>query len=165
MMGRIFAASLMAVFGNGSMLASAEAFAKPAGISGKPTGLVARHALPFRGGFPRRSVFLPPVVPPFNVINASAVPNRVFHPMSGYRRAFGYGLPAAGVGVYYGSYSIPLDDAGEYVQPAFAISSGQPLVNTERRIQSAEYRRGCTSQAQMVPSEDGGERRVTVMRC
>jgi len=85
MIGRVFAASLTVSLG---LFGSAETFAKPGGFSAKSGGfsaksggLSARHARPFYRVIPNRSVFLPPVVPPFSVGNASASPTRLLRPV------------------------------------------------------------------------------------
>ena len=165
MFGRIFAASLTVALGAGLIFGSAETFAKPAGLSAKSQGLVARHAYPFRRSIPARSVFLPPIVPPFSVPNVSVAAPRVLRPIVGYRRAFGYGLPAAGIGVYYGSDSIPSDDLARYLQFPFATSTSQSVMNPDERIRYADFRRRCGSEVHIVPSEDGGERSITIRRC
>ena len=135
MIGRVFAVSLTVALG--LLFGSAETFAKSGGfsiksggLSAKAGGLSARHGHSFRARIPARSVFLPPVVPAFSVGNASASPTRLLRPVGpiapSYRRVFGYGLPAAGIGVYYGATSIPLDGlvqfpAGRLIRP------GHPL--------------------------------------
>ena len=156
MIGRVFAASLtfsLVLFG------SAETFAKPGGfsikaggLSAKSGGLSGRHARPFFRVIPNRSVFLPPVVPAFSVGHASASPTRLLRPaVPSYRRVFGHRLPAAGIGVYYGANAIPLD-----VFPVVTSSSPD--------LRYAEFARRCT-ETHIVPSEEGGERSITVRRC
>src|SRR4051812_24737658 len=107
-MGRTFLAGVVVVFGSGFLFAPDGASAKGAALSGKSSGLIARHAVQFRSDAARRSVFLPPIVPPFNIFNPAASSRHFSHPASGHRRVYGRDLPAAGVGVYYGSY-----DAGD----------------------------------------------------
>jgi hypothetical protein len=134
-MGRTFLAGIVLVFGAGFLIPSDGTLAKGVALSGKPSGLFVKHGLPFRGNAAHKSVFLPPIVPPLNIFNSGAAPRRYSYPVSRYRRVFGDGLPAAGIGVYYGSYGVMPD-----------VSD-------------------CTSQQVIVPSEDGGERRVTIYRC
>ena len=164
MIGRVFAVSLTVALGVG-LFGSAETFAKPGGfsiksggLSAKSSGLSAGHARPFFRGIPARSVFLPPVVPPFSVGHASASPTRLLRPVGpiapSYRRVFGYGLPAAGIGVYYGA----LDGLGAYAQIPLVTSSGPD-------VRYAAFRRRCGSETQIVPSEEGGERSITIRRC
>ena len=160
-MGRTFLAGVVVVFGAGFLFASDGTLAKGAALSGKPSGLVVRHAVPFRGGVARRSVFLPPIVPPFNIFNSATAPRRYSYPVSGYRRAYGRDLPAAGVGVYYGSY-----DVGD--EPLFvpSLPASQSADHSDSRfIRPSGDWRDCSSQRLLVPSEDGGERRVTIHRC
>ena len=152
-MGRTFLAAVMVVVGSGFLFASDGTLAKGVALSGKPSGLV-RHAVPFRGAVARRSVFLPPIAPPFNIFNSGAAPQRYSYPVSGYRRAYGRDLPAAGVGVYYGSYGV-----GE--EPLFVPS----LPVSQSAVRSDSDWRDCSSQQVVVPSEAGGERRVTIHRC
>ena len=155
MIGRVFAASLTVAL----LFGPAESFAKPGGFSIKAGGLSAkssglfsaRHGHSFRARIPARSVFLPPVVPAFSVGNASASPTRLLRPVApSYRRVFGHRLPAAGIGVYYGADSIgPL-------LPAVTSSSPD--------VRYAEFARRCT-ETKIVPSEEGGERSITIRRC
>jgi len=161
-MGRTILAGVLVVFGSGFLLASDGALAKGVALTGKPSGLFVRHAVPFRAGAARRSVFLPPIAPPFNIFNPAATPRRYSYPVSAYRRAYGRDLPAAGIGVYYGSDDISayLGDAPDFV----------PLVPANVRSDSRHNRadgdwRDCSSQQVVVPSEGGGTRRVTIHRC
>ena len=164
MIGRAFAVSLTVVLGAG-LFGTAETFAKPGGfsikaggLSAKAGGLSARHTRPFFRAVPSNSVFLPPVVPAFSVGNASASPTRLLRPVGpiapSYRRVFGYGLPTAGIGVYYGA----LDGLGAYAQIPLVTSSGPD-------VRYAAFRRRCGSEIQIVPSEAGGERSITIRRC
>jgi len=173
MIGRAFAVSLAVVLGVG-LFGSTETFAKSGalpggfsikagglsvkGFSAKAGGLSARHGHSF-ARFPAHSVFLPPVVPAFSVGQASASPTRLLRPIGptapSYRRVFGYGLPAAGIGVYYGATSIPLDGLVE--SPPVAASSPD--------IRYAAFARRCTYEIKIVPSEAGGERSITIRRC
>jgi hypothetical protein len=163
MIGRVFAASLTLALG--LLFGSAVTFAKPGGfsikaggLSAKSGGLSGRHAHPFHRVIPKSPVFLPPVVPPFSVGHASASPTRLLRPIApSYRRVFGYRLPAAGIGVYYGANSTPFDDFGAYAQSP-VVTSPSPNLRT------AEFARRCT-ETQIVPSEEGGERSITIRRC
>lgn len=167
MIGRVFAASLTLALG--LLFGSAETFAKSGamsggfsiksgGLSAKSGGLSGRHVHPFHRVIPKSSVFLPPVVPAFSVGHASASPTRLLRPVApSYRRVFGYRLPAAGIGVYYGANSIPFDDFGAYAQSPVVTSSSPNL-------RTAEFARRCT-ETQIVPSEEGGERSITIRRC
>jgi hypothetical protein len=157
-MGRTFLAGVVIVFGAGFLVTSDGTLAKGAALTGKPSGLFVRHAVPFRSAVARRSVFLPPIAPPFNIFNPAATPRRYSYPVSGYRRAFGRDLPAAGVGVYYGSYGV-----GE--EPFFVpvVPASQSAVRSNSR--PSDDWRDCSSQQVAVPSESGGERRVTIHRC
>jgi hypothetical protein len=83
-------------------------------------------------------------------------------------RFFGPGLPAAGVGVWYGSYFDPTAygsyfDPAEYVAPT--VSNAEPNSALASGRAPAAYAIGCRSQVVTVPSESGGERTVTVTRC
>lgn len=159
-MGRTILAGVVVVFGAGFLFASDGTLAKGAAVlSGKPSGLVLRHGLPFRGGVARRSVFLPPIVPPLNIFNSGVAPRRYSYPVSGYRRAYGRDLPAAGVGVYYGSYDV---GDGSLFVPSLPVS--QSVVRSGGRRADGDWR-DCSSQKLIVPSEDGGERSVTIHRC
>jgi hypothetical protein len=162
MIGRVFAASLTITLGVGALGAglcsgSTEAFAKSggfsfkgSGLSVKGSGLSVRPRHSFQRSMQAPSVFLPPIVPPFSVQNASVAPTR---PIRGYRRAYGFDLPAAGIGVYYGPDLFPFDDLD---REAFATSTS---------VRHAAVRRGCGSETHIVPAEDGGERSITIRRC
>ena len=139
-MGRTFLAGFAAVLAACFISAPDAVLAKGTGLSFKSTGLVARHALPFRRGITRSSILLPPVVPPFNIIGSAASPRSYSYPTASDRRVFGYGLPVGGIGVYYGPYSDPTD--------------GLDIAG-----------RDCVLRQQLVPLEDGGERRIRILRC
>lgn len=161
MIGRVFAASLtfsLVLFGSAETFAKSGAVPggfsiKAGGLSAKSSGLFsARHSRPFFRTVPNHSVFLPPVVPAFSVGHASASPTRLLRPVApSYRRVFGHRLPATGIGVYYGANAIPLD-----VFPV--VTSSGPDIRT------AGFVRRCT-ETHIVPSEEGGERSITVRRC
>jgi hypothetical protein len=159
MIGRVFAASLTValVFGPVQTFAKSGGLSggfsiKSGGLSAKSSGLFsARHGHSFRARIPVRSVFLPPVVPPFGVGNASASPTRLLQPVApSYRRVFGYRLPAAGIGVYYGAGAIG---------PVFPV-----VTSSSPDVRYAEFARRCT-ETKIVPSEEGGERSITIRRC
>ncbi len=84
-----------------------------------------------------------------------------------FRRFVGNGLPLAGVGVYYGGYDYSggyeAPDAAIYQQPIYVpedvtgtVPPGNPSVVSHGV---------CRSDTHVVPSEAGGERKVTVTRC
>ena len=94
-----------------------------------------------------------------------------------FHRFFGGGLPAAGVGVYYGyggydytgGYAYPAGYGDEVGARGAVTDQGgyfPALVSVVPVEQSASRDRGvCRSQAQVVASESGGQRTVTITRC
>ena len=164
---RLFVAGLLVMCCAAPGPASAKAFVKsgsltglPSGLTRLPSGLGVKRSFHYHG-MVRRSVLLPPIVPPLGVQNFSVAPYRVSYPRSYYRRAYGDGLPAAGIGIYFGPYAVATDNDAFAAMTAEA--SGPALTTSYAR--PFDERRRCGAQTQIVPSESGGERRVTIVRC
>jgi hypothetical protein len=82
-----------------------------------------------------------------------------------FRRHFGRHLPVAGIGIWYG----PLYEPGFYnpgyyapVQQGPVIVTGNDSAPVRERVAAGGR---CRSHAVVVPSEAGGERKVTVTEC
>ena len=82
-----------------------------------------------------------------------------------FRRHFGRDLPVAGVGIWYG----PLYDTGFYNPGSYAPVQQGPIIVTPNDGAPVRERvaagRGCRAHTVVVPSEAGGERKVTVTEC
>ena len=79
-----------------------------------------------------------------------------------HRGRYGLGAPWAGLG---GSYYDPADYFDPYYQPSYA---GPDIATAEIPggfDPPAIHHRGCESQTVSVPSEDGGERSINIVRC
>jgi hypothetical protein len=87
-----------------------------------------------------------------HVQSAHAVSVRRFH------RVFGARFPRNGIGVYDGSISNPDDFLGTAPQTV----SSTPVLPEDGEVLIG---RRCGSQSVVVPSEAGGERRITVTYC
>lgn len=160
MTARMFAATLAAVVGIGSMLAPVESSARPVGASGRTAS--------FHGAF-RAPVVRSPgrtVVPA--VSKAAAARMHGLSPRL-HRRAAGFGLTGwwGGYGTYYDpSNYVMLHDA----RPRSDLVSDEPVSGpsavTVRVIPPVYgYSPGCQSQTQNVATSAGGERPITIVRC
>jgi hypothetical protein len=167
---RMLAAATAAVIGIGLTLAPVETFARPGGLaSGRPVA--------FHGGF------RPAVARPFVGVRRPAVPAfggaslriRTGHrPRAGHHRrvigGFGLGGPYVYGTFYPADYVAPTDYVapnGQYVVPYGQPPAAYPMTDpVPERIRVIVYRpAGCNSQTQTVPSKDGGERQITIVRC
>jgi hypothetical protein len=109
------------------------------------------HA-PGRGPFVRTRVF-----------RAGAL--RHYRAIYGWGYGFGLPLTYADSGPFYGSYYDPSDVTGSVSEPAYADPPAEIPAAAAPNAQAAYYREGCRSQTVTVPSSDGGESNVTVVRC
>ena len=158
MMTRTISATFAALLVAGMVSSPVEAFAK-GGLGGGFKG--------FRGTFHRPFVRIPHVAPRAAFFGPrigrvpGALPALRHHGFAHHhRRGNFYGLPVAvggGVAVY-GSYYDPADIVGSTDQPAVDPTYDGPAY-------TGGYRGSCYSKAYTVPSEDGGERTITVTRC
>ncbi|HEY6257165.1 MAG TPA: hypothetical protein VIY51_15380 [Xanthobacteraceae bacterium] len=73
-----------------------------------------------------------------------------------HRRVFGFGLPVAGIGAYYGPIVEPQFDAGFVARPVPAPAAGDRV--------SGDHG-GCRTETRTVPSEAGGTRTVRITLC
>jgi hypothetical protein len=143
------AASVLAIVAIGSIAAPAEISAR---------GLVGGRALPLVGAHP-------PIVHP--VLRAHTPLARFRH-----RRFFDNGFPA-GVWAYpdgYGGSYSPAADAFPYDAPPDSYPSAAPPPPyagpvRERIIYVMPARPSCSTQTYKVPSENGGERSINIVRC
>lgn len=157
-MNRVLVSGLVAVLGIAPVAMPLAASARGGGfgmsrgiaVPGGLRGIAPRPIAPI--GLSRRPVLRLPVATPILALHRAPLPGLRFH-----RRFFGRDLPAAGVGVYYGSYG--LDNALPYLATSNAPSL--PSVGD----QAASPRRGCGTETRIVPAEAGGERRITMTYC
>jgi hypothetical protein len=78
-------------------------------------------------------------------------------PLPRFRRFLGRGLPARGIGVYYGAYGAYGGDGSLYADPAGpSLTSGDEFARPRSR---------CGTEVRIVPAEAGGERRITITYC
>jgi hypothetical protein len=147
---------LAAAFGSTEASARVGGFAPAGAHAGVAAGFHAFHGQP--------SVR----VRPAPLINHGSFARFGVGPRFGFHRFVGNGFPLAGGGVYYGGYDYsggyePPPDAAIYQQPIYVpedvtgtVPSGNPSVVSHGT---------CRSDTHVVPSEAGGERKVTVTRC
>jgi hypothetical protein len=83
----------------------------------------------------------------------------------GSRRFFGHGLPPDGIGIYYGDYDDEIADSMAYQQPVYLPAGGNFVPGPQADYHIAAERGVCRSQTRTVPSEAGGQRKVTITRC
>ena len=140
MITRVYGVGLAAVLCLGSMLASDAAFARSGGFGGR--------SFAFSSGFP-----------PSALRSASPLHRRFgFAPLL--RRDGLAPLTVLGGGLYGPS---------DYVDPNYQPAYAEPEVVTGAIPGGGYpvfvYRRGCHTQTVTVPSEDGGERTINIVRC
>jgi hypothetical protein len=88
-----------------------------------------------------------------------------------FRRFFGTGLPLAGIGItyggydYYGGYGDQIAEAGAYGQPVYYPAADNFIPVPQAGYPFPSDRGVCRSQTLTVPSEAGGQRKVTITRC
>ena len=159
MSNRIFAAALAAVLGIGVMLAPVEARARGGGFmaGGVSFGHAAFHP------FVSRSFVQPRPAPVQD--HGVRVGGNFGAPRFGSRRFFGRGLPADGIGIYYGDYDNEITDSIAYQQPVYLPAGGNFVPGPQADYRIAVERGICRSQTRTVPSEAGGQRRVTITSC
>ncbi len=161
---RVFAAS--SILAIGFMLAPSEISARSAGSAAGPMHGAVRAPLVR----PMTAPVAPPAIAgprPF----ARGAARFPLHRAPFFRHRHPFGFPGAAWGgvPWYGDY---YDTSGGYGAaypplppdyPPAAYPDGLPV--RERVIYVMPYRPGCTSQRQTVPSEHGGERTITIVRC
>ena len=166
MSNRIFAAALAAVLGVGGMLAPVEAPARGggfvAGRMGFGPGLGHGGFHPFVG---RPFVQPRPAPLPAAIDHGIRVGSNAFAPRFGARRFFGHGLPADGIGIYYGDYDDEIADSSAYQEPVYLPAGGNFAPGPQYGYQIAAERGVCRSRTRTVPSETGGQRKVTITSC
>lgn len=154
MLIRMYAAGLTVVIAMLFTLTPADAFARSGGFGGRSFAMAQgfrapafRQSLGFRSAVFRQSL---------------AFRSRIWRQSLFDRGRYGLGALWARLG---GSYYDPSDYFDSYYQPSYA---GPNIATAE--IPGATnlpviYRRGCESQTISVPSEDGGERSINIVRC
>jgi len=169
-------AGLVAVVAIASMVVPTEASARGSGFgAGRAGGFAASRAVTFHGGFHRSGVqpFVPvrPVLP-----HAAHVPAHIrtvgFGPLGAHRHpfgrfqgdGFGFGYVVAGVNVFYG-WPEAVSDVPAPAQPTVPAAPGLAEPGLVYPEPIPAFRHVCRSVPQMVPSEQGGAREITITRC
>jgi hypothetical protein len=167
---RVFAAS--SILAIGFILAPNEISARSAGFAAGPMHGAVRAPLVR----PMTAPVTPPAIAgprPFTHGAARFPQHRA--PFFRHRHPFGFPGAAWGGIPWYGDYydtsggygsayaPLPPDYPPADYPPAAYPADGPPV--RERVIYVRPYRPGCTSQRQTVPSEHGGERTITIVRC
>jgi hypothetical protein len=150
---RTIAAGCIAILGVGLVLA-------PTATSARSGGFAAGGALSFHGAF-RPTFVRPAFAPPQAVVGNVAAARRPAFFGSRLRHRRQFGPPptlwdSAGYAAGYDQDPLTYpatDDPGAYNAPV------QP------RIVYVPPPPGCRSDSQMVPSETGGQRKITIVRC
>jgi hypothetical protein len=165
------AASFLAIFATGLIVAPAETKARAGGLAGA-RGMPMR-AIPFHGGF--RAPIARPAIAPVRPAQNAVAPARINAAPFGHfrhRRFFGGGLPVAiwgdvpwYSGGYYDSPSyVPPYQQPIYTYPTAAYPAPETIVR-ERIIYVLPPRPSCSTQTYRVPAQDGGVRSINVVRC
>ena len=144
MISRMYAAGFVIIVGLGLILAPNETFGR-SGFGGMP--------FPISSGF-RRSALRPPI---------QAFP-RTFRSLL-HRRQFGFGVP-----LIMPDGSFPYDyEPSDYIDPYNQASYADLEIITGAIPDGVNpvvvHRTGCHSQTVTVPSKDGGERSINIVRC
>ena len=169
-------AGLMAVLAIGAMVVPTEASARGGGFGGaRAGGFASSTVVGFHGGSHRAgarpSVSFRPVLP--HAVNVQGH-LRTVEPLRQHRQPFGrfhgdgvgFGYVAAGVSVFYG-WPEAVSDVPASVQPIVPAAPGlaepAPVYPGAEPVQA--FRHVCRSVPEMVPSEQGGAREITITRC
>jgi hypothetical protein len=163
------AASFLAVFATGLIVAPAETAARAGGFVGA-RGMPMR-VMPFHGGF--RAPIARPAIVPRPAVNALAPARVRAAPFAHFRhrRFFAGGLPITvwGDAPWYNGYNDPSGYVPPYQQPIYTYpTAAYPSPDTivrERIIYVLPPRPSCSTQTYLVPAERGGERSINIVRC
>ncbi len=106
-------------------------------------------------GFGAHALVRPGQVPPV-AMSAVPPPHRLagWEPLHHRRRVFGFDLPVAGIGPFYGPTIAPTDFGTGFPVAVPGAADGVPV-----------DRAGCRIEERTVPSESGGARTVRITRC
>jgi hypothetical protein len=156
MISRKCAAGFVVILCLASMLAPKETFGRGGGFGGR--------------AFSAHSGFHPPALRA--PMQAPIHMSRPIERLPLHRRQFGLGFPLAfplGYGVPLTVPDGPFAYDSEYGVPSYTDSAGDgsSVTGSVRvRVNPAFfYRPGCNSETVVVPSEDGGERSINIVRC
>jgi len=166
-------AGLVAILAIGSMVVPTEASARGGGFGGaRAGGFAPSTVVGFHGGFHRsgaRPVPFKPVLP--HAVHVQGHPRTVrLEPL--HRQPFGrfhgdgvaFGYVAAGVSVFYG-WPEAVSDVPAAAEPAVPGWAAPAPVYPAGPEPVPAFRHVCRSVAEMVPSEQGGAREITITRC
>jgi hypothetical protein len=164
------AASFLAIFATGLIVAPTETSARAGGVAGG-RGMPMR-AIPFHGGF-RAPIVRPQIAPLRPAVNAVAPARVRAAPFAHFRhrRFFAGGLPVTvwGDAPWYSGYYDPSGYVAPYQQPTYTYPTATyPAPDTivrERIIYVLPPRPSCSTQTYLVPAERGGERSINIVRC
>jgi hypothetical protein len=150
---RTIAAGCVAILGVGLVLA-------PTATSARSGGFAAGGALSFHGAF-RPTFVRPAFAPPQAVVGNVAAARRpaFFGARLRHRRDFRFPVTVWGDTGYAAGYD---QDALTYPAANDPAADGPPV---QGRVVYVPPPPGCRSDSQMVPSETGGQRKITIVRC
>jgi hypothetical protein len=167
MISRVCAAVIVVGFSFASLLAASQSFARGGGFGGRSIG--------WSGGFHppvlRRSVVGSSFRAPIHDFARGTSPQEHERHLGfgvPLRREVGFGVPliVPGGSFMYGSYYDPSDNYVPNDQPNYA--EPEIVTGTIPRVlvgPAAVFRPGCRTETVMVPSENGGDRTINIVRC
>ena len=167
-------AGLVAVLAIGSMVVPTEASARAGGLgAGRGGSFASSTVAGFHGGFHRSgarpSVPFRPVLPPA-VHVPTQLPAAKVEPLRQHRQPFdrfhgdgvSFGYVAAGVSVFYG-WPEAVSDVPALAPAAPGLAEPAPVYPGAEPVTA--FRHVCRSVPEIVPSEQGGAREITITRC